>query len=506
MADQLAAPALPIYGHKVVKAPHLEALARTAAVFDNAYCNFPICAPSRASLLTGRLPTSFELFDNGSEFPASLPTLPHYLKLLGYSTSLVGKMHFVGPDQLHGFEDRPVTEIYPADFNWTPDWTEGPTNRPSGVSLRGVTESGPCRRSLQIDYDEETESHAHQKLWDLARAPERQPFFLTVSFSHPHSPFTAPQEHWDRYSHDDIDMPLVPTIPLEQLDEASRWIYYHHARDQHTITDEHVRNARHAYYAMISYIDDKVGRIMHTLKEAGLDDDTVVIFTSDHGEMMGERGMWYKQTFFEWSARVPLIVRIPNKASTTVSRVVSLVDLFPTVLELAANGCSPEVEVVDPLDGHSLTPLIDGKDEKWADTAICEYTDMGVIMPCRMLRHGRYKYIYTHRYPAQLYDLQIDPNELIDLSGQEGYREIERELQSRVLCNWDPEDVLARVLQSQKRRNVIKDMMQQSDRYPNWSHLARPEDAKRYVRGSVKAGGSMGTKARARFPQFAPKN
>jgi choline-sulfatase len=150
--------------------------------------------------------------------------------------------------------------------------------------------------------------------------------------------------------------------------------------------------------------------------------------------------------------------------------------------------------------------LIDGKDDKWCDTAICEYTDMGVIMPCRMLRQGPYKYVYTHRYPAQLYDLQVDPKELNNLSGQKSYREIERILQDRVLCNWDPEDVLARVLQSQRRRKIINDMMQKSDKYPNWSYLARPEDAKRYVRGSAEAGGgSMGTKARARFPKFSPE-
>lgn len=504
MADQMAATALPVYGHTVVKAPHLEALASGAAVFDNAYCNFPICAPSRASMLTGRMPTSIDVFDNASECSASLPTLAHYLKSLGYSTSLVGKMHFVGPDQLHGFEDRPVTDIYPADFNWVPDWAEGPANAPTGISMRAVTEAGPCRRSLQIDYDEEVEFHGVQKLWDLARTPERQPFFLTISFTHPHSPFTAPQEQWDRYRPEDIDMPAVPPIPLAKMDEHSRWLYYSHGRDLYTVSDEHVRNARRAYYAMISYIDDKIGRIMETLEKADLADNTIVIFASDHGEMMGERGMWYKQTFFEWSARVPLIIRVPGRSGgRRVSKVVSLVDLFPTVLDLATGGRPPEL--VDPIDGNSLTGLMSGKDNNWPDTAISEYTDMGVIMPCRMLRQGRYKYIYTHQYPAQLYDLDVDLNELNNLSGLARYSEIEDSMCKRVLRDWDPEQVLVRVLQSQKRRKLISDAMQKSDKYPNWSHLARPEDAKRYVRGSAKTGGGTVTvKARARFPYVAP--
>jgi choline-sulfatase len=422
---------------------------------------------------------------------------------MGYSTTLAGKMHFIGPDQLHGFEDRPVTDIYPADFGWVPDWTEGPTNRPTGISLRGVTEAGPCRRSLQIDYDEEVEFYGVQKLWDLARAPERRPFFLTISFSHPHAPFTAPQEQWDRYRHEDIDLPEVGPVSLEQMDEHSRWLYYHLGRDQQTLTDEQVRNARHGYYAMISYIDDKIGRIMNTLDQAELAEDTIVIFTSDHGDMMGERGMWYKHTFFEWSARVPLIIRAPgNKGSQRVSKVVSLVDLLPTVLDLVAGDRS--WELADPVDGNSMVGLLSGKDENWPDTAISEYTDHGVIMPCRMLRQGRYKYIYTHTYPAQLYDLEADPHELHNLSGQSSYSELECSMRERLLRDWNPDNVLSRVLRSQKRRKLINNVMQNSGKYPNWSYIARPEDAKRYVRGSGKTGGPMGAKGKARFPYVPP--
>lgn len=502
MADQMAAPALPIYGHKVVKAPHLAALAGAGTVFDNAYCNFPICAPSRYSMLTGRLPNSFDVFDNASEFPASLPTLAHYLKDLGYSTTLSGKMHFVGPDQHHGFEDRPVTDIYPADFAWVPDWTRGPTNAPSGISMRAVIEAGKCKRSMQIDYDDEVEFYGLQKLWDLARAPERQPFFLTISFSHPHSPFTSPAEQWDRYRHEDIDMPSVLPIPLEKLDEHSRWLYYSHTRDLYTVTDEHVRNARHAYYGMISYVDDKIGRIMKTLEDTGQRDNTIVIFISDHGEMMGERGMWYKQTFFEWSARVPLIVAAPGVvAGTRVGKVVSLVDLLPTVLDMVTEGNPPQT--CDPCDGNSMRGLLHGEEAGWPDIAIAEYTDMGVCAPCRMLRQGRYKYIYTHSHPGQLYNLCVDPKELDNLCGKQAYRDIERAMHERVLRGWNPEEINARVLQSQRRRKLINDVSKKSGRYPNWSHLARPEDTRRYVRGSGDGEGAIAVKGRARFPYVA---
>ena len=157
MADQLTPGFLPMYGNKIVKAPHLQALAERGTVFANAYCNFPICAPSRYSMLTGRLPHSFDAFDNAAEFCAAAPTVMHYLRQLGYSTALCGKMHFVGPDQLHGYEQRLITDIYPADFAWVPDWRKGPRNAPTGISMRAVIEAGSCVRSLQIDYDDETD-------------------------------------------------------------------------------------------------------------------------------------------------------------------------------------------------------------------------------------------------------------------------------------------------------------------------------------------------------------
>src|SRR4051812_48370939 len=207
MADQMAAPALPFYGHDVVQARNLTRLAEEGVVFENAYCNSPICAPSRFSMLSGQYPTAIGAFDNAAEFAASIPTLMHYLALGGYRTILSGKMHFIGPDQLHGFEERLVTDIYPADFSWTPNWLAGPkADKPSGISMRNVTEAGVCVRSLQMDYDDGVDSFATQKFSALARATDKRPFFLPVSFTHPPPPYTTSQEHWDRYRHDQIDM------------------------------------------------------------------------------------------------------------------------------------------------------------------------------------------------------------------------------------------------------------------------------------------------------------
>jgi len=214
MADQLTAPALPFYGHPLVDTPHLSRLAADGVVFENAYCNFPLCAPSRYSMLSGRLPSRIDAFDNAAELPASVPTIAHYLRRLGYRTCLSGKMHFVGPDQLHGFEERLTTDIYPADFGWTPDWGAQEVAYSWSHHMQSVVEAGTCRRSLQIDFDEETAYQAEQKLYDLARDSDERPFFLVASFTHPHDPFTCLPQHWDRYDDAAIDRPAVPAIPV----------------------------------------------------------------------------------------------------------------------------------------------------------------------------------------------------------------------------------------------------------------------------------------------------
>ena len=209
--DQMTAFALRSYGGTSAKTPNIDALGADGTVFSNAYSNFPICVPSRASMLTGQLASRIEVWDNGAELCASIPTVAHYLAAAGYQTILCGKMHFIGPDQLHGFGERLTTDIYPADFSWTPDWERpGPPEAGSKITLRGVVEAGVCQRSLQIDYDEEVHHQAVRKLYDLARAPEGHPFFLTVSFTHPHNPFTTTREYWDRYDGEDLPSQTSP--------------------------------------------------------------------------------------------------------------------------------------------------------------------------------------------------------------------------------------------------------------------------------------------------------
>lgn len=497
-ADQMSANALSLYGNRIAKTPHLERLAEGGTVFDNAYCNFPLCAPSRASMLAGRYANALQVWDNACEMPASIPTLAHYLRAAGYRTVLCGKMHFIGPDQVHGFNERIVTDIYPSNFAWTPDWAAGERYRPTGINMRAVVDSGVCVRGLQLDYDDEVEHAGVQKLYDLARFNRDRPFLLWVSFTHPHSPYITTQHYWDLYDHDEVDMPAVPAFALDDMDAMSRWLHYAHGGDLHDVTDAHVRTARHAYFGMCSYIDDKVGKLLDTVEQLGLQNDTVLVFTSDHGEMLGERGMWFKQSFYEGSSRVPLIVKIPGlRCVERVAELTSLVDLLPSFMDLAGDGDPPEM--VSETDGHSLLPLMRGHRDggEWNNQVIAEYTGEGVVAPCRMVRRGSFKFIYTHGHPDLMYDLGNDPRELRNLIGDPAHAATASELRAEVLRNWNPDAIRDACIQSQRARLFIH---RTTAGDPNWAYRHRPDDGMRFIRNDS----AVGVKAKARYPFVEP--
>src|SRR5271156_4196467 len=221
MADQMAPAFLPIYGHALTRAPNMQALARSGVVFDSAYCNSPLCSPSRASFMSGSLPSRTRVYDNGAEVAADDPTFAHRLRLRGYRTILPGKMPSCGPDQWHGFEERLTTDIYPADFGWTPDW-DHPEHRPSWYhNMSSVFEAGVCVRTNQLDFDDEVNFAAERAIFDIARSNDRRPFLLVASFTHPHDPFAVPRRYWDLYRNEDIDLP-GPATPHAALDPHSR--------------------------------------------------------------------------------------------------------------------------------------------------------------------------------------------------------------------------------------------------------------------------------------------
>ena len=484
MADQMSAPVLPMYGHKIVRTPNLEKIADSGVIFENAYCNFPLCAPSRFSMMSGQLCSRIGAYDNGAEFPASIPTFIHYVRVMGYHTSLIGKMHFVGPDQLHGFEERLTTDVYPADFGWTAAWDRKGKKYASetggGVTgIESLEDSGICERSLNIDYDEEVYAQTVRKLYDLARDPAPKPFFMCVSFSNPHDPYTATPEFWGLYDHKTIDLPSVPLIPYAQQDAHSQRLYRHIGADRLEPDEKLIRKCRHGYYGAISYIDDKVGKIIDVLKRTGLRENTIIFFTSDHGEMLGERGMWFKSTFYEWAMRVPLIFNAPDRFKPRrVARNVSLVDLLPTVVEL---GGGSSADIVGPIDGNSLCDLLQGRDEGWPDVVYAEQMSEHTDAPRFMIRKGRYKYVYSEDYPAQLFDLSTDPQELADLAGNAEHAEVEDAFAKEVQSRWNLKDIEKQVIQNQYQRRLVFEALVQGHRTP-WDFQPLVDASRQYVR------------------------
>jgi choline-sulfatase len=478
MADQLTPSALPAYGNTVTRTPNLDALAEEGVVFESAYCNSPLCAPSRASLMAGLYPSRIGTYDNGAEFSASYPTLAHHLRAAGYLTCLAGKMHFVGPDQLHGFEERLTTEIYPAGTDWIPDWTR-PVDEPLPWyhDMRSVLEAGVSEATLQLDYDEEVAFRAERKLYDLARAKDDRPFFFAVSFTHPHDPYEVPKRYWD--AHGEAGLPRVAPIPLERADPHSRRIRAMCGTDSADFGDEHVANARRAYFAATSYVDEKLGTLLAALEATGLRERTIVLFCSDHGDMLGERGLWYKMTFFEDSARVPLVVHAPGRFEPARVRAnVSLVDLLPTLVELARPG--EPLRAPDPLDGTSLLPLLAGDASGRDGTVAAEYLAEGTYAPCVMLRRGPLKFVHCPGDPDQLYDLERDPDELVNLAEDE--TDAVAELAAEVRRRWDLEALREQVLASQERRRLVARALAEG-KPPVWDYSPPDDSRDRYVRG-----------------------
>jgi choline-sulfatase len=520
MADQLAAGWLPAYGHTVVHAPNVTALAAAGTTFDAAYCASPLCAPSRASMLTGLLPSRTGVYDNAAELPASVPTLAHHLRAAGYHTTLAGKMHFVGPDQLHGFEERLTADIYPAGLDWTPDWRKPLTERlPWYHTMDSVLTPGVCEASMQTDYDDEVAFHSARALYDHARYHRGQPFLLVASFTDPHDPWEIARRYWDRYDPAAIGLPAVGAQPLDETDPYSRRLRQMCGADEVTVDDQQIRTARHAYYAAISYVDERIGQILAALHGAGLAGDTIVIFTADHGEMLGERGLWYKMSFFESSARVPLIISVPGTpGGRRVAEPVSLLDLAPTLTELAGartgsglDGAAPDGAALDgaaldgagpdaaPCDGVSLLPWLSG-DRPWQrpGPVVAEYLAEGVTSPAVMLRSARHKLVVCDGDPDQLYDLARDPLERANRAGPAGPADQagpdqadqaaadqaaaeHRDLRAYLAAHWDLAGLRDRVLASQRDRRLVGGALNQGA-YTSWDYQPSAGSALRYVR------------------------
>jgi choline-sulfatase len=471
MADQLVPFLTGAYGHTVVRTPNLDRLAAGGVRFDAAYTPYPLCAPARAAVMTGRYASDLGCYDNAAPLPVDEPTVAHYLTNAGYDTVLSGKMHFVGPDQLHGFRRRLTTDVYPGGMDWVPTLDEEDRFVRGGHARSYVPPNvGVSPWTKFLSYDEETHFRALEYLRERGRLQPDEPFFLVASYHHPHDPFKVTQELWDLYEGAEIEVPRSPErIAYSALDCWANEAHETDAVDLDSV--ENLTALRRAYYGLVTYVDRKLGELVETLEQTGQAENTVVVFTSDHGDMLGERRMVQKRCFYEWSVRVPLVLALPGgeRAGTAIAEPVSLLDLLPTLLDLAG---VPESDRL-PAPGRSLF----GGGER---TILSEYHVEKVRAPCFMARRGRYKYVLIHGHGTQLFDLAADPGEWNDRSGDPALAGVEADLHAEVLAAFDPEAIAADGRASVARRELIRRAMQRNG--TRWDYTPDFDGTKLYVR------------------------
>ncbi len=478
MVDQLNGTLFPDGPADWLHAPNLKKLAARSVRFQNAYTASPLCAPGRASFMSGLLPRRTKVYDNAAEFASDIPTYAHHLRRAGYQTALSGKMHFVGPDQMHGFEDRLTTDIYPADFGWTPDYRK-PGERIDWWyhNMGSVTGAGVAEISNQMEYDDEVAYHACAKLYDLARGHDDRPWCLTVSFTHPHDPYVARRKYWDLYEDCEHLLPAVPAMDYDDHDPHAQRIFDANDWRSFDITDEDIRRSRRAYFANISYLDDKVGEMMDVMERTR--QEAIIVFVSDHGDMLGERGLWFKMNFYEGSARVPLMIAAPGLEPGLVTTPVSTLDVTPTLADLA--GISLD-EVQPWVDGETLVPLAKGEGR---DSPVAmEYAAEASYAPLVFLRHGPWKYTRCALDPDQLFNIQDDPHELTNLAGDPAYQGTLDRLRAQSEARWDLAAFDAEVRESQARRWVVYEALRNGAYFP-WDYQPLQRASERYMRNHM---------------------
>jgi choline-sulfatase len=478
MVDQLNGTLFPDGPADWLHAPNLKRLAERSVRFANAYTASPLCAPGRASFMTGQLPSATGVYDNAAEFRSDLPTYAHHLRRAGYHTCLSGKMHFVGPDQLHGFEERLTTDIYPADFGWTPDYRK-PGERIDWWyhNMGSVTGAGVAEISNQMEYDDEVAYHAQRKLYDLARGHDDRPWCLTVSFTHPHDPYVARKRFWDMYEGCAHLAPRVPAMAYDDHDPHAQRIFDANDWRNFDITEDDIRRSRRAYFANITYLDEKIGEILDVLDRTR--QEAIVLFVSDHGDMLGERGLWFKMNFYEGSARVPLMIAAPGLEPRVVRDPVSTIDVCPTLCDLAGVSMA---EILPWTTGESLVPVAQGAAR--SSPVAMEYAAEASYSPLIALRRGRWKYTNCAIDPEQLFDLEADPDELTDLADDPAHRDVLEGFRIEAAARWDLERFDADVRASQARRWVVYEALRQGGYYP-WDYQPLQKASERYMRNHM---------------------
>ena len=448
-SDQHSPKVLGCYGDPLVQTPHLDALAERGVRFNSAYCPSPVCTPSRMSMLTGRYPYENEAWTNHHVLDSGRPTMAHAMGAAGYRPVLVGRMHALGTDQLHGYVDRPIgdhSSNYP-----------GGGDAPSGL-IRQIRNSGAGQSSYEV-HDEDVTAAAidflNREGVKKRSGQMNHPFCLHVGYILPHSPYIARKETYERY----IDVMTPPRHPKPMGDESHPFFSWWRERNSFLEVDEaDTLRARAAYWALVDEMDAMIGQIVEALERNGFSDDTMVVYSSDHGEQVGEKALWMKRTFYEDSVRVPAIVSWPGMLpeGQVSDRVISALDLNATMLDALGAPALPHSR------GRSLLDLLRGEVNDWDDVAISEYCIYEGHYQ-RMIRQDDWKLVYYHGYDAQLFNLVEDPEELNDRAGDPECQDIQEALTAKVLDGWDPEWVAEKMVEKRRDLEIIRGWASETD-------------------------------------------
>ena len=417
MSDEHNASVLGCYGDDIVQTPNLDRLARRGVTFDSCYCNSPLCVPSRLSFTSGKYASRVSAWNNNCWLPkADYPSLPRAMNVAGYESILCGKMHY-DKTRRYGFEEI-------GNMNTSDKYGKGSRRKADDLKPK----PGLSNRFDKFYTSDDSNIMTHDRKVTAGtveflknRRASDKPFFMLAGYIAPHFPLIVPEKYWQQYR-GKVPMPKIPEGHLE-----SQPLNYKHLRigfNVEGVPDEIVRKGRELYYGLTQWVDEEIGKVLDCLADSEVADNTVVIYTTDHGENMGEHGLWWKNCLYEHASRVPLIVSWPArwKGGQRRTQVCSLVDLVQTIAELGG------VDVPADWNGESMIQWLDDAGTEWKDLAVSEYYAHNIASGYAMIRKGRYKYVYHtpadagHLAERELYDLQSDPGEFKNLAGEKKHK------------------------------------------------------------------------------------
>ena len=412
MSDEHNAGILGCYGNDIVKTVNLDGLATRGVTFENCYCNSPLCVPSRLSFTSGKYASRVGAWSNKCWLPsADYPSLPRIMNTAGYESILCGKMHY-DLNRRYGFKEISTGRNKGIKSGKGKRRQADDLKPKAGIDGR-FKKFRPGEKSGILTNDQKVTDEVIDFLKD--RQTNDKPFFMLAGYIAPHFPLIVPQKYWDQYK-GKVPMPVIPKGHLESLS-----LNYKHLRiafNVEDVPDEIVRKGRELYYGLTHWLDEQIGRVIDAIAKSEFAENTIIIYTSDHGENMGEHGMWWKNCVYDHSAKVPLIVNFPArwKGGQRRTQACSLVDLVHTIAELG------NADVPEDWDGDSMVQRLDNPNAKWKDMAVSEYYAHNIASGYAMIRMGRFKYVYhtapdeNHPAERELYDMQADPGEFNNLA------------------------------------------------------------------------------------------